>query len=369
MPWLSQDVIALAVRNLHDAAILAGGSVTPKPDTLMSFNFEVSSQTVGGKRYLVRLQKSCVSSLTTTLRSLISCGCPGYTISLAKSGADEVCKHCGAVLLCCLKTHRRPSPLSLPIPQPRPIIAQGRAPLALTDAQPSKPGPEPAAGAAVPSSVFTDYDSKGEEAAELLKGGGRLLSVLSAKQAQRMAVYLLSKAVAHATLSAFTFDLLMVTEALNEAAARGVAVKLLVDGKHSLGGTTAMQMDRLDLLRDHGVEVYLTQGVSSTGIQHSKSLLVDRYFMIGSTNWTNSSRNNHELSVLIELADEGAIAVETRLQYMKQGGKLLTKAQVTSSQALREERKSRPKSVEPKSDRYATAKRFSIARSRSLNRV
>ena len=116
--------------------------------------------------------------------------------------------------------------------------------------------------AEVPAAIFANYDGDAEEASELLRNGGRLISVMSARQAQKMAVFLLGKAQQLAILTAFTFDLLMICEALNEAAARGVQVKVYMDGKHSLAGTTAMQMDRLDQLRSHGVEVYLCTGAS-----------------------------------------------------------------------------------------------------------
>ena len=67
-------------------------------------------------------------------------------------------------------------------------------------------------------------------------------------------------------------------------------------------GKTNDQMDCLKDLKSQGVEVFLSNGCTSGGIQHSKTLLVDEMFaLIGSTNWINSSRSNHEMSVLVEL--------------------------------------------------------------------
>ena len=99
-----------------------------------------------------------------------------------------------------------------------------------------------------------------------------MLSILSAKQTQKMAVFLMSKAIDFIMLSAFTFDLLVIVTALIEAAQRGVHVQVFVDQGHSMKGTTAEQMNRLENLRSHGVEVFLSQGVSSGGIQQSKTL-------------------------------------------------------------------------------------------------
>ena len=100
-----------------------------------------------------------------------------------------------------------------------------------------------------------------------------------------MGVFLLSRAKEEAILTAFTFDLLTVSAALKEAAQRRIHVQVDVDQSHSLRGTTATQMDRLEDLRNHGVEVFLSTGVSGSGIQHSKTLLVDQqFYLVGSAN-------------------------------------------------------------------------------------
>ena len=131
-------------------------------------------------------------------------------------------------------------------------------------------------------------------------------------------------------------------------------------------GTTAEQMNRLESLRSKGVEVFLSRGVSSGGIQHSKTLFVDNYFLSGSCNWTHSSRSNHELNTLMELSEEGIQAVMQKLLYMKEVSILLTVEEVRTSQTLREGR-IRAKTAEPSGiiDRFATARKFSIARARS----
>jgi len=362
----------------------------------MTFNFEVKSQTEKQKKYVVRMKKELchAASAVTCFRDLISCGCPGHTLVLAKAGDDALCKHCGAVLLCCLYAHphsqmliqpqvvgriqaprarspTRPAKVTLAVESPKPVFA-------LEDEQLSEPGLEPAASAVTPkktkfqlgsaADILHGYDQHAEEAAELLVNGGRIHAILSSKQAQKMGIFLLGKAKVRAILTAFTFDLLTVNFALKEAAHRDVQVQLYVDKGHSLKGTTAAQMDRLDDLRKNGVEVYLVQGIAAGGIQHSKSLFVDGFYMCGSTNWTTSSRSNHEVSVLMELSEEGETAVMQKLGYIMQGAELLTSEKAKASQLWRDEKlSSRGRSVGSESDRtaFSTARRFSIARARS----
>jgi phosphatidylserine/phosphatidylglycerophosphate/cardiolipin synthase-like enzyme len=222
------------------------------------------------------------------------------------------------------------------------------------------------------ATIFEKYDEKEEDNVKLFENGGRLLSILNSKQAQKMCVYLLNKATEIAILTAFTFDLLTITDALIAAAVRGIDVSVFADSGHSMSGTTAQQMTRLDNLRSKGVKIHLTRGPAggSYGIQHSKTLLVDTYLLSGSTNWTNSSRTNHEVDTLVQLTPEGAAAYYEALLSIKSTSRPLTTEEVLQGVNRRVERAARPKSAEP-SDRvaYATARRFSIARARSQNRL
>ena len=68
--------------------------------------------------------------------------------------------------------------------------------------------------------------------------------------------------------------------------------------------------------------------------------------------------------MLLELEESGIQAVEKRLAFIREASTRLTQEEVTSSNVLRESRRS--KSVEP--DKFRTAKRFSIARARSMER-
>jgi len=457
--WLTHDMISLHVRNLADArSLVSEDCVRRHADSLVFFNFQVESQTTGSKRYTVRLKKEAVNSdfKFEDLRTVISCGCPGNSVTLAQTG--DICKHAGSVLLSCFYAHskvgtpgaplrhtvapRARSPPSqrsknvrnraiairdgeshcafahrarkVPLAiEPPPSTASGSGeglPLQQTQGRPttvtlpteraeeededpwlkmpkegelawttglrndgdvrtSGPGRAPAAVAVAPGedSVFSGYDEGAEEAAKLLRNGGTVVSMLGGKETHKMVVFLLGKARVYAYLTAFTFDLLLITEALKAAAERGVRVEVFADRGHAMRGATQQMMERLDDLRKKGVEVFLTGGVSPGGIQHSKTLYTDGYYIVGSTNWTTSSRSNHESSVLVKLTGEGIAAVERKLDYVRVGCTMLTAEVVAESRRQREgqaEARRRAQSTEP-NERFATARRFSIARARS----
>jgi phosphatidylserine/phosphatidylglycerophosphate/cardiolipin synthase-like enzyme len=220
--------------------------------------------------------------------------------------------------------------------------------------------------------LFVGYQESAEDASHLtLGGGGTLLSVMSGKQTQKMGVYLINKATFRIMLTAFTFDLLMITEPLKEAAARGVDVTVIGDWNHTLTGSTAAMVSRFAALRDAGVCVLLTRGVSgTTGIQHSKTLLCDEHIIVGSCNWTNSSRLNQEMSVLLSLNTEGMASYEERVQYLRRHSTPFTEAEEAKGRQHRGARSVPPETRDAPSaeDRYRTAKKYSIARARSASR-
>ena len=209
--------------------------------------------------------------------------------------------------------------------------------------------------------LLQEYDSDAEDAATLLTAGGTVKSILSAKQAQKMVLFLLEKATTGAVITAYTFNAPLIKARLVETAARGVKVKLFVDRGHSLTGTTGQQMSNLQELSNAGIEVYLVSGPEGGGIQHSKTLLVDHMFLVGSTNWTSNSRSNHEMHTLLELKPEGVRAVHDKYEVIRRCSKLLTEKEVSIANELRTDRVQRAKSEE----RYSTAKRFSLARERT----
>ena len=114
-------------------------------------------------------------------------------------------------------------------------------------------------------------------------------------------------------------------------------------------------------MSDAGIEVFLVSGAEASGIQHSKTVLVDHMFLVGSTNWTSNSRANHEVHALLELKPDGLQAVHVKYDNMKRCSKLLTEKEVSLAVKLRTNRVQRAKSEE----RYSTAKKFSLARERN----
>ena len=89
------------------------------------------------------------------------------------------------------------------------------------------------------------------------------------------------------------------------------------DRRTTLSGTPRDMCQIAQELDSHGVEVRLMSGVSvtdeyrevnrvvnGTGIQHAKGVLIDDVLIVGSCNWTTSSRSNYELGVLVRLRSE-----------------------------------------------------------------
>ena len=96
--------------------------------------------------------------------------------------------------------------------------------------------------------------------------------------------------------------------------------------------------------------------VSGQGIQHAKSALVGDELIVGSCNWTTSSRSNYELGVLIRLRESSVAQVKAVFEERLRTGVL-----------LREDpgaRARRP--YERSSSRSASAQRSEAYRSYSL---
>ena len=256
--------------------------------------------------------------------------------------------------------------------------------------------------------LFRGYDEQAEDAAHLLlnrtlhqfrmpSDGGALIAIMSAKQAQKMVCFLINRALRRIVFTGFTFDLYIICQCLMAAGQRGLDVLSVFDTSHSLRGTTKFMVDCLASLRTSGVKVLLSNGIrgESGGIQHSKTLLCDEYAVIGSCNWTTSSRSNHEIDVLLALNEVGLAAYDERLGFIKEtavpftddmerAGREHRKQAAANKEQRFQERlelarqqggilpKRKPRSTTvPPAERYATAKRFSVARARaqSANRA
>jgi len=189
-----------------------------------------------------------------------------------------------------------------------------------------------------------------------------------------MAVYLAGKAADSLVLTVFTYDLLMITDALVEAKERGVEVTVIVDRNHTLTGATNFMVDRLSCLEEAGIAVWLSRGISGTvGIQHSETLRADDFLIMGSANWTNSSRLNQEMSLLVHLNEDGLTAYEEKIKAVRALSQPFSDTLEKSGAANRSSRGAGSGATRSASastvERYATAKRFSIASARTATRA
>jgi len=227
-----------------------------------------------------------------------------------------------------------------------------------------------------------DYTADNALKFEARPGLGTLRAVLGARQTQKYACYLAGKAAGSIVMTSFTFDLMELMEALIAAQKRGVSVVLVADRSHTLRGATRDQADRLKCLQDAGVRVLVAEGPNiqesyrevgrkvppGKGIQHSKTLLADHTVIIGSTNWTVSSKSNYECSVVVSLNPAGQVAYDTWSRYVLSGSTELSDEMIHTAAQVRAARRSKSHGtrVIAADDPYRTAKRFSLNRARSL---
>ena len=137
-----------------------------------------------------------------------------------------------------------------------------------------------------------------------------------------MVVSLISQAKKTVNLLGFTYDQPDIQSALIAAAVRLLpsnpeAVRVGLDYRTTRSGKPRDQQQFAQQLQANKIQVFLIKGgslapeykevnreVTGTGIQHSKAVLVDDQLIVGSCNWTVSSRANAELDVLVQLNDE-----------------------------------------------------------------
>ena len=118
-------------------------------------------------------------------------------------------------------------------------------------------------------------------------------------------------------------------------------------------------------MKDNGVVVRLTHGsTGKSGLQHSKTLLVDEHMIVGSANWTHSTLSNQECSALIRLNDQGLEAHQVLQDFWTKNSSVATDKHLEGAQEVRDNRKKRSTSVPSSASakvRYDTAKKFSLA--------
>jgi phosphatidylserine/phosphatidylglycerophosphate/cardiolipin synthase-like enzyme len=180
----------------------------------------------------------------------------------------------------------------------------------------------------------------------------KVVSFMTAKQTQATALYLIESAVGLLLMTAYTFDLDSHVTALIAACARGVQTSVQVDRAHTFAGVTKQMLHQMQRLSDAGVRVVLINGQYG-GIQHSKVLRSDSLVIVGSTNWTGASAKNSECSCLIELDPAGVVAFE---EWTTE----------TMAKSIEFAEYMPPNLSSSQLDRYRTARKFSIARSRSV---
>ena len=137
------------------------------------------------------------------------------------------------------------------------------------------------------------------------------------------------------------------------AGKRGVDVGCALDTSHTLTGSTTWQVERLSEMKSGGVKVMLSRGVSgNSGIQHSKTVL-----------------SEEEEDMLVALNEAGIAAHDERLRYIKEHSQAFTEELEKAGREPRSQRAAsrEHKSVPPSAERYRTAKRFNIARARTLH--
>ena len=229
-------------------------------------------------------------------------------------------------------------------------------------------------------SVFDEYDHEAEHATRLLPvGSGELMALMSSKEAHKMACFLAGKALARSgiVLLTYTYNLPELTEALIGATDRGVGIEIIADRRETISGPTRDQLQELQRMRASGIAVKLASGIGiteayaavgkpgkfGTGILHTKVFRMDQYAIIGSANWTVSSKSNVEMSALVRLTRAGRDEFDRRCELILRTASTLTDElaqKVEEQKAEKEAWKRRLRTVSP--PRKATA---SIRRSPS----
>ena len=190
-----------------------------------------------------------------------------------------------------------------------------------------------------------------------------MVSILDGASAHKLAVHVLTKAASFSSvgriiLIACWYDLEDVTQALLSCKESGHCPIVYVDHRNTLANTAREQLVRLLELRQNGIAVKVVQGhllkeayeadgrksIGGRGLLHAKLLLVDDFLLLGSTNWTTSSKANHEISTLLELNREGHAQFERWLGTVDGSSEILTDDLVRKAEASMERRAAHSKS-------------------------
>ena len=171
------------------------------------------------------------------------------------------------------------------------------------------------------------------------EGLGTMVQLMDAKGTQEEVVRLVRSAEQNVRLLRYSYDLPELQEALVYAASRKVPVKVGLDQRSTLSGRPRDQQQLAQQLDAHRISVVLQKGgplapeyarvgrtLSGTGIPRAKTLLADHTLVVGSTNWTVSSRANSEVGVMVRLHPSGERLVRDALESRLVGGERLQAA-------------------------------------------
>ena len=119
-------------------------------------------------------------------------------------------------------------------------------------------------------------------------------------------------------------------------------MKVGLDRRTTLSGKPRDQQQMAQQLQASRIAVVLQKGtplgpeytrvnraVSGTGLLHAKCLLADDMLVVGSANWTTSSRGNVEVGVLLRLCPSATQLVQESLESRLVGAETLEAAQTS----------------------------------------
>ena len=185
------------------------------------------------------------------------------------------------------------------------------------------------------------------------EGIGIALYLRAGESAQDEACWAIGRAKkgSEVFLTGYTFDRWPIVEALENAKARGCVVRVVLDRAATLQGRTKDQLSCARKLMAAGIQETLSHGTSlaehyrdvgrtafgGRGICHTKAVLADRALVLGSCNWTTSSRGNIETDAVIRVFESELEAVRTQFMLHTNVGEELTVAQLSDARRGRSE--------------------------------
>ena len=366
--WLMPSAVMEAVRNQSGTKELHQNGAVKQTGAGV---YEVSSASTGGANYKVELDLADLGPRPVT-SMVVSCTCMDHM----KRG--PVCKHAGAALLRVCGPERaledksaRGFPAASAIAPPAGSAAPVLTSLALPSSGPIVAYDGSALAGAAESrkdSAFAVLRDKAERIRRMMRdrsepegvdeagvpetdgdeqerGVGRVLAVLDAVQSQEVAKAAIVRAREYVLVMAFTLDREDLVQRLIEAKGRGCEIVVVADRNFTLSGKTRDQLQRLQQLESNGARVRLASGhscrdeytavgrkYSGKGIVHGKVVHTEQESIIGSCNWTTSSRSNVELGLHVVLNKVEATKVSTMIRQACDGGQPVGEAAVLAEQ-------------------------------------